>query len=315
MTPETKIAALLLLGLAGLEAAMRPGETRLSKDLAHVRSLETLAARFPGPEEDGPETGGGVLVLGNSLARCAIDEGLLREGLGLADGEALAFLVPDATGVAEWAWGYRRHLLHRGARPRMVLLMTGRTHLLDPAKPDVERLGAFYVGGGGDRSRFLREELGGFEQRASFVLAGASRLYANRGRLRPLLFYNTMPGYAAAVDRINIAAGGGYAPRTGETAAPGGGTRQLERLVDSVGESGADLFVVGVPLPQPWSLPDEVSSLLAGRGVPVIALGAGDTLPPDRFPDGYHLDPEGAAETTRRLVEALRAVERGSAAH
>jgi hypothetical protein len=307
MTPETKIAALLLLGLVGLEGAMRPGETRLSKDLAHIRSLETLADRFPGSEPSHGEKGGGVLVLGNSLARCAIDEELLREGLGLPDEETLAVMVPDATGVVEWAWGYRRHLLHRGARPRLVLLLTGRTHLLDPARPEIERLGAFHVGGGGDRRRFLREELGGFEERASFVLAGASRLYANRGRLRPLLFYKAMPGYTAAVDRINIAAGGGHAPRSEEQADADGGTRQLGLLIDSVRQSGADLVVVGVPLPQPWSLPDEVGELLAARQVPVIALGAGDTLPAERFPDGYHLDPEGAAETTRRLVEALRA--------
>lgn len=309
MTDETKILLCLAAGLVGLELAVRPAEPLLSKDLAHVATFDGIAGRFsaaPG--------GGGVLVLGNSLARCALDEGRLREGLGLAETDPLVWMVPDATGVAEWAWGYRRHVLHRGARPDRVLLVTGRTHLLDPAALEEERLGAFYVGGGGDRRRFFLEELGGAETRCSFLLAGLSRLYADRGRLRPRLFYGAMPGYEEAVNRINRAAGGGHeggedGGREGGEHETGEGLRQLALLVDSVRESGAELIVATAPLPGRWSLPEAVSDFLATQGVPVLPLGEGDPLPAERFPDGYHLDAEGAVEATDRLLEGLARLE------
>ena len=188
--------------------------------------------------------------------------------------------------------------------------MTGRTHLLDPARPETERLGAIYVGGGGDRWRFLREELGGFEARATFVLAAASRLHANRERVRPLLFYHAMPGYEEAVNRINRAAGGGHeaaAEAAGSAVAGLGqeGLRYANLLLDSVEASGAELVVVTAPLPEPWSLPEPVAALLRERSIAVIALGEEAPLPPERFPDGYHLDAEGAAEATRLLADRL----------
>lgn len=294
MTAEFKILGWLALALLAMEAGARVFESKLSKDVAHVRSLAGLPAQLaPGK--------GGILVMGNSLARCGVD------GAGLSaarpGGPEVAFMVPDASAAIEWAWGYRRHVLRAGARPDLVILLTGRTHLLDPAVVQIPRLGAHHVAGG-DRLTFMREELAGFDDRAEFVVASVSRLFANRGRVQQLAFYGAVPGYETSVNRINIAAGGGFTASR-ETGEPDRGLRNCARLIDSVRESGAKLVVVTSPLPEPWNLPESVAGLLREKSVPVIPLGAELRLPAERFPDGYHLDPEGAEMATKVLAERL----------
>ncbi|MCB1090189.1 MAG: hypothetical protein KDL87_01565 [Verrucomicrobiae bacterium] len=296
MTPERRIILGLVLLLAALEVAVRQVEPRLSKDLAHVHSLSEL------PEKLAPGTGG-VLVMGNSLARCGIAPA--RLSAGLTGQPEVALMVPDATAAIEWAWGYRRHVLHAGARPALVILVTGRTHLFDPAHKQIERLGAFHVGGGGDQWRFLTNELGGVEERASFLISSVSRLYADRGRIQPLVFYNFIPSYESSVNRINMAAGGGFSQEMEPNLEESRGLANCQRLVDSVRESGARLVVVTAPLPEPWSLPEAVSQLLKKNEVPVIPLGSEVRLSAERFPDGYHLDPAGAEIATAALVKAL----------
>lgn len=303
MSAERLILCLLVAALLAMEAVTRLAEPSLSKDIAHMHTFSQLAETLaPGRA--------GVLVVGNSLARCGIDPATLSEGL--PGHPPVGLMVPDATAAIEWAWGYRRHVLQAGARPDRVIIMTGRTHLEDPAVVQTPRLGAFFVGGAGDRLAFLREELDGFEEKAAFLLSSASRLFANRGRIQPLLFYHAVPGYETAVNRINIAAGGGVTPQADAKAADEAPLatrsrtlRNVARLIDAVRESGAEPIVVTAPLPERWSLPEPVADLLRERAVRVVPLGAELALPAERFPDGYHLDPEGARLATEELVRRL----------
>lgn len=314
MSAEKKILIILAVGLVCLEVGTRVVEPYLSKDLAHIRTFSDLSERLAPPLAESGDRGSVVLVLGNSLARFGIDEEILRAGLKGAEGQlpAMGFMTADGSGIAEWAWGYRRYVLNSGARPDLVILVTGRLHLVDPLPQNllIQYLGAFFVDAR-DRRKFISENPVGAEKRLDFLLATQSRLAVDRARLRPLLFYRTVPGYEIAVNQINEALGGGVAgvsldndstdtmsgnPQEGQTDA-------LNLLIDSVRESGSRLVVVTAPLPDAYSLPEVVAANLEARDVTLVPLGKTLRLPSERFPDGYHLDETGAQEFTKLLLE------------
>jgi len=310
MSSEIKIIVILVASLIGLEVGTRLAEPRLSKDLAHIGTYPDLESRFRSAGNGDSSAGMKVLVLGNSLARRGIDKKLLVDGLTEPGGNppVVGFITPDGSSVTEWAWAYRRYLMHPGAKPDLVIVMTGQHHLVDDTREqlDIPRLAAFYLSAK-DRAEFVSRYSIGSEQRLELLLASQSRLLADRTRLRPLLFYRTVPGYEVGVNQINAALGGGVpVASTDKTTLPKVETTDtLNLLIESVNASGARLVVVTAPLPDPYSLSGAVMGLLQKQGVATLLLGETLLLPDDRFPDGYHLDEVGAAKVTGELLRML----------
>jgi len=312
MSSEVKIVAILAVSLLALEIGTRLAEPRLSKDLAHIRTFSELSNRFSSTVKKDPRAKKTVLILGNSLARQGIDEQILVSGLTDSKGHSptIGFITPDGTSVTEWVWAYRRYVMHPGASPDLVILVTGRHHLMDDSREqlDIPRLAAFYLDAR-DRSEFLSRYSIDTEQSIELLLASQSRLLADRTRLRPLLFYRMIPGYEVGVNQINAALGGGVpGESTGIEASPmTEKTETLRLLIESIKASGAHPVVVTVPLPDPYSLSAGVAELLGERGIDTVPLGEAMLLPEERFPDGYHLDRKGAAMVTRELLREIGA--------
>ncbi len=293
MNTELRVFIALLLALLGLEAAARLFETRLSKDIAHLRSLPAEAARL----RDAPADSCKVLILGNSLARAGLDRERLTRGLQAKLGRpvVLAAMHPDGSRIEEWQYGYRRYFEQTGARPDLVLLCTGRAHLLDGLR-DLDAVAAFHVSWR-DLPGFVREQKLGVDALCQVIAARASALFAHRRRVQPLLFYHWMPRYEPTVNLIQ-AAGQGAARRS---AAPEESARAFLGLLQTCRAAGTRVALLPVPLPEPYELPTGVVEAAQLGGA--FTLGPPPRLPARHFPDGYHLDAEGAALWTAALLE------------
>lgn len=291
MHTELRVLIALLIALLGLEAAARVFETRLSKDVAHLRSLPVEAARL----RDAPADRLKVLILGNSLAREGLDRDLLKRGLEAQTGRSveLAAMTPDGSRIEEWLYGYRRHFDLTGARPDLVLLCTGRAHLLD-GQADLDALAAFHVSWQ-DLPGFVRDQGLGVEGICQAAAARLSRLFAHRRRVQPLLFYHAMPRYEATVNLIQATALG--VARTSETRES---TRSLAALLKACRASGVRVLLLQVPLPDAYELPATITATADACGAAI--LGPPPQMPLERFPDGYHMDRRGALLWTHQML-------------
>ncbi|HRJ10214.1 MAG TPA: hypothetical protein PK490_17585 [Prosthecobacter sp.] len=290
---ESLVVLALLLALLLLECGARMFETSLSKDVAHIRSLPAEAARL----RQAPAGTLKVLILGNSLARCGLDRALLARGLEAASRRPVAVSVmhPDGSRVEEWRHGYRRYFDQTGSRPDLVLLCTGRLHLEDGLR-DLDSVAAFYTSWA-DLPAFVRSEGLGFGDTCQAAAARASALFAHRRRVQPLVFYNFMPGYEQTVNLVQKTRNAS-APTT--RASPS--CSNLASLATTIGASGGTLLILPVPLPESYELPALVKQTAVNAGARV--LHASPALPPSRFPDGYHLDEEGARIWTQALLDS-----------
>lgn len=290
---EFLVLASLLAGLLLLEAGARVFERRLSKDVAHIRSLPSEAARL----REAPADALKVLILGNSLARCGLDRAVLRRRLEEQTGRMveIAAMHPDGSSVEEWHYGYRRYFDQSGGKPDLVLLCTGRLHLLDGLS-DLDALAAFYTSWQ-DLPLFVRRERLGAGQMCQAAAVRVSALFAHRRRVQPLLFYNFMPSYEPTVNLL----GRKRASPAGTTAAPSAALN-FQGLAATVLGSGGVLMVLQVPLPEAYELPEAVRGMAGELRLPLLKPPL--TVAAERFPDGYHLDMQGSALWTGALTDS-----------
>lgn len=298
---EVKVLLLVGLGLGCFEGLSRQFETRLSADLRQIRSHEEIPEKIAKAEQEGRES---VLVLGNSLARAGLREPEIRERFAAShkpDPEVL-YLTPDASDVSDWAAAYRRLFpgRHDSPEPSYVLVGTGRNHLEDRKVVSPEKLGAYHAGGS-DYGRILRTWLKTTDERARFLIASVSSLFANRERLRPILFYNLIPGYESVAQRLNEG-------DVAKVMATGPGNASAERfglLLDSIHLPAERVMVTAIPLPWTYELSPTLLEAAEKREVRVFAEESDRLWPREAFPDGYHLTPDGGAGFTRSVMARL----------
>lgn len=292
---EFFVVGALLAALLGLEICARIFEIRLSKDVAHIRSLPAEAKRL----REAPEGTFKVLILGNSLARCGVDQAVLSRRLREMTRRPVAISVmhPDGSRVEEWHYGYRRYFDETGAAPDVLLLCSGRLHLVD-GLDDLDSVAAFYSSWRDLPGFMWRENLGvGAMCQAS--LARFSALFAHRRRVQPLVFYNGVPRYEATVNLIGRV-------RSSHTSGGGAPSREMNcenfaRLADTVKASGGSFLLLQVPLPGAYELPSSVIETAKEKGVHFLAAEL--SVPGERFPDSYHMDAEGASQWTNWLLD------------
>jgi hypothetical protein len=297
---EGKVLLCLGAALLALEGVVRLGETTLSADLRQLRSHAAISGAIAAAHGEGRQA---FLVVGNSLARTS----LVADGLGKLGGgkktPAVFYLTSDASDVSDWTAAYRRHLTGRpeASQPDQVFIVTGKGHLEDQPVVSPERLGAYHVAPA-DRAHVLAHWLRGSGDRARFLLACGSRLFANRDRIAPLVFYRCIPGYEAAARRLNEnPRRGGDAPATARQVGAG----RFGELLDAVGLPRERVCLVAAPLPWIYEIPPVIKAVAGNRGVILRDAAASESWPIEAFSDGYHLSGAVAASFTRDLVEGL----------
>ena len=295
MKTEIRVLTTLLFALLAFEGAARCFEGKLSKDVDHLRGLPDQAKRL---REAAPECFK-VLILGNSLAREGVNQTILRDGIGAKTGRPveLAAMHPDGSRIEEWQMGYRRYFDQTGSCPDLVLLCTGRAHLLDGLR-DLDSVAAFHASWG-DFPVFARSQNLGVGGICQALASRSSRLIAHRKRVQPLLFYHCIPRYEQTVNLVQALRGKMTAkpPRAEETC------KAFTDLLRTFDASGTQVVLLPVPMPEPYRLPEVVTEAASMFDVRVLRPIV--SLPRVRFPDGYHLDAEGSEVWTKSFMREL----------
>jgi hypothetical protein len=269
---ELKVIGAVLATLLVIEIAMRSIENRLSLDIQHIRAAPNIASNNKG-----------TLALGNSL---------LREGVDMKQLDDAVSFYPDGTSIQEWAYAYRRFF---SDKTKKLILFTGRTHLRDlPPRPT--QMGAFYCAIS-DIPLFFRRKGSTVETDSEFLLARVSSAYAQRMRIQPRVFTAIIPHFQTALREMNA--------RVNATKSD----LKIQWHYDDLAlllESSRHTVIVTVPAPAPYELAPEILALAKTHDATVIDIAnkiEGISL--ENFPDGWHLDEEGAQLFTRRLVREL----------
>lgn len=294
---ETRVVLTVILALVVLESTTRVFETRLSADVRQMREHALLSGRIEKARAQGRAT---VLVLGNSLAAAGLRAGKIQARfaeLGLGEPEIL-YLTADASNVSDWVAAYRNHLAK--VEPDYLLIGTGEHHLEDRKVVSPEKLGAYHAAGR-DFPMIVGDWLPTNGERCRFLLAKVSSFFANRERIRPLLFYGFVPGFEAVSRRLNEAG----RPEK----ASSGSFERLGFLLDSVKIPAERVMLVEIPLPWKYELAPGARDRARARGVRIFDGDAAGEWKAVDFPDAYHLAP---ASGDRFTVAVMRAFLPGS---
>jgi hypothetical protein len=298
---EWKVLVVLALFSLLMEAGVRCFAGSLSLDLRNTLATPKTAERFARASGEVRT----VLVVGNSLARCGVDLALLSRDASWSqgweeDGIEVELFAPDASSVVQWNWGLRRYFANTGSHPDVILLFTGRTHLLE-SSTSPETLGAYYIGTSDLGEAF--KSMQGNEDSIHLLLGATSHLLANRDRVRTRIGYSYLPGFEIAWPTLTAGsdAGSEATDRQPKIAS----TESLERFITTAREMGSDLYVFGVPMPEPYLLPEPVIQLLEKYQVPLHNLSSVPGIEVTNFPDDYHLDESGAQTFTQALIRIL----------
>lgn len=300
---ESKVLLMLVLILGLLEIGARVFEVHLSKDVKHIRSLPAVALGL----KSAPDERLKVLIIGNSLSRDGIDQPLLKDGLQKLSGREveIAAMYPDGSNINQWVYGYRRYFDQTGAVPDLVLIGTGRPHLLD-SPADADRLSAFYTSLT-DLPHLLGQQQGDVEAISKAMLARSSMLFAHRGRVQPLVFYNLVPGYTETTQTLSVQRD--PAPEASvssvQNAPQESCTTLAELLTTFQSQPATRAFIVTIPMTEPYTLPECVQKTGRSHKTHILNEGAAMRFDASHFPDGYHLDKTGAAEFTTVLLQKL----------
>ena len=299
MKTEGKVCVSVAIALLLLEGAARLLEPHLSRDVEEMLARSSIPDRI----EEHRETGGfAVLVIGNSLARANIHRETFESQLAAKgyQNPAIFFLTADGTNINEWNASYRKYFAGGTAKPDWIVWVTGPGHLVDQPPSSPERLAAYHSAVS-DMPIALGEWLTETNSRARFLLAWCSRLFACRERVRPLLFYNFVPGFEATSEAINQRE---KSQRKNPEPGNGRASRFMSAL-ESAGIPGQRMFVIAAALPSSYQLPDAVKEVAKREGVAVFESGAKRKWGADAFPDGYHLSEARSIDFTRGAVAEM----------
>ncbi len=305
---EWKVILLVLAVLAGVEAFLRATETRLSLDLIHIQAIPKIAAdldRQPHPR---------VMFLGNSLTRDGINEDVFKREL-LAQGVgpiSLRRVFPDNTQIREWYYAFRRFFVNRSHLPDYLILSCHPTSLEDHATFSIYEVARHWADSSDVREVF-RADVTVFGDQVEFLLSRFSVAFANRPRISNRVLHAVVPGYGQLARRINTTrnemrrremASGEHFELT---------YKRLARFAQLARDHHVRLILVAMPAGAPYTVDPGLIEAARASGVTFLDLHDAPGLPPERYSDGTHLDPQGAEIYSRYLARNLAPVfRRGS---
>jgi hypothetical protein len=284
------VAGVLLLG----EAAMRLGEQALSRDLVHIRGLPGLArdlAQQPGRR---------ILFVGNSLTRSDVDEATVVQELAArgVKGVHLGRMHPDASTLAAWYYGFKKHFVHPGQKPDVLVVDFAYNNLQDQPV-NAATLGGLYTDAA-DIPEAFASEVTGFGDRVEFLLARCSMSFLDRSRVAPRLFDQLVPHYRAGTERVRKAA-----QATRAAAELPVTHRRLEKLLALTRANGIPVIFVAMPIAIPYEIDPRARAVMEQAGVTLVDARVVPGLTADSFTDSLHLDLAGSVIFSRHLAGLL----------
>jgi hypothetical protein len=290
---------LLLAGIAGLLAGLEIFARVVAERRSNIQRMvngEYQAAihirKMPGSKTKQ------ILILGNSVVGQGIAFDVLQRTIP-PDWTAHRFWIQN-TNYTDWYFGLRR-LFAEGARPDVVAIVFPALNLCSP--PGIR--GDYF-------SQYLMRTQDLLQVRsqlaldrtttANLLLARFSKFYAIRSEIRKVLLQSLVPDLPQMYNLIKP----GEARNPTDQQVIDMGAERLTAYRKIAEAYGSTLILIVPPIPRPSSEHHEALRIAARlAGVQAVIPMAFADVPAGDFIDDYHLNPNGAAVYTRKLVQTL----------
>jgi hypothetical protein len=291
---EWKVVVSVALVLLAAEVTMRLETSRFSEELRLLGSLPTAG-------DPHTEPGTRVLILGNSLTRCGIDERVLRDSFLSPEGtppvrfNKVAF---NGTSALEWNRILTRYFIRVGNAPDWLIMPFGTTALQDVRRPDLGRLALLC--GPDDFWDTLANDL----EPAQFGLYLHSYVFysfANRSRIRLVVLKNLLPDYATSTIRLWSA----QAPGAAGADPPPPSYRMLKQLLAEGASHRIRIALVAMPRDEDYEIDPQIRDAADAAKAILVDMRHVDGIAAEDFTDGIHLSPAGGKKFTRAFVRRL----------
>ena len=300
MKSEFKVIVFVLIVLALVEVAMRISQNSLSIDIAHISTIDRVAADV---EKSKAADTTRILFLGNSLTREGVNDALLKKDLAAAGALKTFYVYPDGGTISSWLYAYRQQFVRQKIEPDVLLVLFGKGHLQDTdVNPTVL---AQFAGVADIGSVVAGDRIPDVDGKVQFLLSKSSAAYALRERVQPRLFTAIIPHYQESLRYMNDVRNEKI-----KATAPGEPAElkftELEALLQ-ITKSSPALKVIFATVPQPleYDVPTQAIDLIKSSGARFIDLRKLEGLTKDSYPDGYHLGQPGSLIYTAALAKAL----------
>jgi hypothetical protein len=290
------ILALSILGLVlAVDLGLRAIDQRLSGNLAHVQEIPALIAM------GGKGTQPAMLVLGNSLT----NNGIAQEGLTSAlPTLTIVKVTPDGSNVWDWQCILRHEVL-ASERVKFDTVVIGYAwHLLsDQTAPNASRLGGLFC----RWSDLLSPSELGLSHSSDigeFIAARAVRMYALREILRNRFLQRVIPNYEQYTQAANRAAQAGAPSDEVEVQYS---YSNLAALTAQLKAEGTRLIVIAMPVLNDYPIDPGLQALAQQGALTIYDYRKVEGIDAASFEDSMHLNTNGQAVLTARLVAMLAA--------
>ncbi len=288
-----RVALLLTLFFGALEGFTRFKLIGMSRDLRRFKTYPQRAARL----HDSPPLR--IAWLGNSATERGVDLAVVRRSLKMQRIAATTDLfVADASHINTWKW-MAAHLFWRpNQAPDVLIVPFFNCSLQDGNTIEIGRLAQFFTS-----PREIPGALAAMPDMAGKFDFAASKLcatYAERERLKERVMSLMVPNYRHFAEALQAAT----PPQTGTAKVPT--YRDLTEFLNEAKAHHCRVIFVDLPLrARVTPLDPELLSRLRNAGAHCLDLRRVPGLKATDFADSIHLNPQGRAFFTPRLLRGI----------
>lgn len=292
-------AVVVLLGALAtyfcmLEAVMRLVVPSLGAELRREAQDYKVALALQPTASAGAPT---VLIVGNSLLLHGVVRPQLSESL--APRYAVELFPIEGTTFLDWYFGLRR-LFARGSRPGVVILCMNAGELVSNST-DGETFAHNMMQ---MRDLPLVKKLAGLDMMAAsdYFFANVSSWIGGRVNVRNAVLEKWVPHASMLAAHFAQTV---PTPLTASPAVIDRALAHLRRIQELCKSRGAGFIMLIPPARNRHDPAPAIADAAAQEGIPVLIPYRPGEMPAEKFSDGFHLNPSGAALFTGRLDSVL----------
>jgi hypothetical protein len=299
-----KVLLALFVIVSATEILLRSAESKLSGNIAHVLEITEQSERFEQTDEPG------LLFLGNSLSNNGIDATVLGSGL---DAQGINFpiiekIVPDATTIWSWSCILRNRIYTLENKPDTIFMGFAWNQLADQSRLLPTQLGGFFCSYS-DLMHISEQTTMSSGQIGEFLTASTFRLFTHREAIRNKVLGILIPHYFDATQMINrrLRTSNGTENRQILT------YNELNLVIDQLQSLDKDIVLIALPVRNTlYEIDPELLTTVENKEITLLDYRNLDLKTDEHYLDEMHLNRDGSAILTQRLVDDFARIYRNS---